>query len=167
MDAGIRDLPGWTDASRITWLELSVRRNWPDRFWTKVDRTSDPAGCWLWRGFIMPNGYGQTYLDGGHKYAHRVAYEEVVGPIPEGLQIDHLCRIRNCVNPAHLEPVTLAENLRRGIHLNSTKTGCPRGHPYDKVIDGRRVCTLCLRRQRRDSARRCRARVKAAAMELS
>lgn len=81
-----------------------------DRFFAKVEKTND---CWLWRAATTV-GYG--VFKRATKvlvYAHRWSYEHHVGPIPEGLHIDHLCRVRACVNPAHLEPVTLAENNRR------------------------------------------------------
>jgi hypothetical protein len=71
--------------------------------------------CWLWTGTIANNGYGHIYREGGPLMtAHRLSYEVHVGPIPDGLTIDHLCRVRHCVNPDHLEPVTVAENNRRG-----------------------------------------------------
>lgn len=86
-----------------------------ERFWSRVSRGAVDA-CWLWTGSIDPGGYGRHYLFGfraGHVKAHRFAYELEVGPIPDGLTIDHLCRNRVCVNPSHMEPVTLAENIRR------------------------------------------------------
>jgi hypothetical protein len=89
----------------------------PARFWAKVATDGD---CWLWRAHVMRNGYG--YFDKG--YAHRWAYQHMVAEIPEGLELDHLCRVRNCVNPYHLEPVTHAENHRR---RRGIKTG-----PYKK-----------------------------------
>ena len=80
-----------------------------ERLLRHVDVAEDE--CWEWRAFIRPNGYGQFNKN---EYAHRVSYEEFVGPIPEGLVIDHLCRNRSCINPEHLEPVTQHENLLRG-----------------------------------------------------
>jgi hypothetical protein len=86
------------------------------RFWARVEKR--PDGCWIWTGVINHNGYGRyTYArpDGRSlaSRAHRIAYELLVGPIPDGLQLDHLCRVKACVNPAHLEPVTQDENMRR------------------------------------------------------
>lgn len=117
------------------------------------------SGCWLWLGATR-GGYGRIKM-GGRKgefvSAHRLSYELHVGPIPEGLQLDHLCRNRTCVNPHHLEPVTLQENLRRGEGLGkhqSRRTHCPLGHPYDAtntVMNKRagrtptRACKICNR----------------------
>ena len=118
-----------------------------DRLWAKVDKTET---CWLWTGARTRLGYGQIGhggQDGKVVVVHRVAYELLVGPIPEGLELDHLCHVRRCVNPAHLEPVTHLENMRRG-HF-ATKTHCPRAHPYDSantlVSNGRRYCKTCAR----------------------
>lgn len=122
-----------------------------ERFWRYVDKTD---GCWLWVGMTARNGYGKI-RSGGHAgpllLAHRVAYELEHGPIPEGLHIDHLCRVRHCVNPAHLEPVTCRVNIIRGEGFaakNYVKTHCKHGHPFDLfntywTRDGKRMCRAC------------------------
>lgn len=98
---------------------VTPERSLPDeeRFWVKVDKASSPDGCWLWGGTLQGAGYGMIYWKGYQVLAHRLAYELVIGPIPEHHQIDHVwdrgCRNRHCVNPSHLEPVSLAENVRR------------------------------------------------------
>lgn len=106
------------------------RRRTDDETRTTLDErsTRTPRGCTEWQGSTLANGYGVIQYDGRTQYAHRVAYELHVGPIPEGLHIDHLCRNRVCINPAHLEPVTQAENNRRA---RAVKTHCPHGHPLD------------------------------------
>ena len=88
--------------------------------------------CWLYAGYKSNLGYGQLWLDGKRYIAHRVSYETFVKPIPEGLVIDHLCRVRHCINPDHLEPVTSRENTLRGegVLINKRKTHCPKGHEY-------------------------------------
>ena len=92
--------------------------------------------CWLWAGLITPDGYGrQYYYDNGHKaiYAHRLIYEHYKGDIPKGLQIDHLCRNRRCVNPNHLEAVSRKQNILRGnafSGVNARKTHCKNSHKY-------------------------------------
>lgn len=102
-----------------------------DRFWSKVDASGD---CWEWTAATAGRGYGHLVVAGVDRYAHRVAWEMLVGPIPEGLQLDHLCRNIRCVNPDHLEPVTRQENIRRAFprrgvnHRNAQKTHCKRGH---------------------------------------
>ena len=93
------------------------------RFWPKIQKTET---CWLWTASRARHGYG-VFNEG---LAHRWAYTEFVGPIPTGLTIDHLCGVRLCVNPTHLEPVTLAENIRRAGHYNTRKTHCKRGHEF-------------------------------------
>jgi hypothetical protein len=101
-----------------------------DRFYDKVEKTDT---CWLWTAAKVRNGYGIIGAGGagnGFLYAHRVSYELSVGPIPDGLFLDHLCRVRHCVNPEHLEPVTTAENCRRAA---AAVTHCPQGHVYDEA----------------------------------
>lgn len=116
----------------------------------------DPSGCWLWIGVILGTGYGQTERGGGKKYAaHRYSYETFVGPIPPGLTIDHLCGVRRCVNPEHMEPVTRAENVRRSgtnpVAMNLAKTTCKRGHEFDHVDSrGWRKCSTCINERRRE-----------------
>jgi hypothetical protein len=136
--------------SRLERVKASIDR----RFWEKVEKTD---GCWLWRASCFPTGYGHFRLGDRSVYAHRHAYVLLIGPIPEGLEIDHLCRVRACVNPAHLEPVTHRENiLRSPIHphaLNAAKTHCKHGHPFDdangylETSGGRnhRRCRQCSR----------------------
>jgi hypothetical protein len=91
------------------------------------------TGCWLWTGSLYPAGYGQLGIGKYRKVtAHRASYETFVGPVPAGLQLDHLCRVRSCINPDHLQPVTLHENLLRGMGPTGTharQTHCLRGHP--------------------------------------
>lgn len=124
-----------------------------ERFWEKVD-TNGPSGCWSWGGSRSSQGpgYGQILLDGHKLMAHRFSYEMLVGPIPAGMEIDHLCRNMMCVNPSHLEPVTHRVNVLRGVvpHINGDKTHCKRGHPFDEVNtyhapSGRRACRACMR----------------------
>lgn len=102
-----------------------------ERFWSKVEFTDT---CWLWTANINQNGYGMfQYRTRCAMSVHRLAYRMLVGEIPVGLVIDHLCRVRNCVNPAHMETVTMRENTLRGETLpalNIRKTHCPQGHPY-------------------------------------
>lgn len=118
-----------------------------ERFWPKVDTSAGPDGCWPWRASLNMHGYGQFTIDGCVVMAHRIAYRLVVGPIPTGMDLDHLCRVRQCVNPAHLDPVTRAVNLQRSPLTNAGRTHCPRGHEYtpDNTYraNGRRYCRTC------------------------
>lgn len=86
------------------------------RLWDNVD-TIEPGRCWIWTGKLHDGdrGYAKVRVAGQLRKAHRVAYELLVGPVPDGLVIDHLCRVRHCINPEHMEPVTNAENVRRGL----------------------------------------------------
>ncbi len=128
------------------------------RFWSKVE-VGHPAGCWWWMGTRNEGGYGKCF----HGYrgrggqlavlAHRFAYEALVGPIPDGLHLDHLCRNTSCINPDHLEPVTPKINMLRTPTAN--KTHCKRGHPRDErntyryPRTGGRQCRACRREVRR------------------
>jgi len=127
-----------------------------DRFWSKV-RQAGSTDCWLWLGKIERNGYGRFWYNGRCVFAHRFAYEDAKGPIPEGLSIDHLCRNRGCVNPSHLEAVTNRVNLLRGEGITAqlaAKTHCTKGHPFDLLNTainrrGARVCIQCRRERGR------------------
>lgn len=119
------------------------------RFWDKVKITS-PHGCWEWTAYKDKYGYGEFWLNGKTKRAHGVAYELFNGPIPEGLEPDHLCRNPGCVNPLHLEAVTHKENLRRGsgrggvLHTYTPKTHCLRGHERTpENVDSSGSCKTC------------------------
>ena len=138
------------------------------------------CGCWLWTASLDGKGYGQFQIGtrAAQKLvrAHRFAYEQAKGPIPKGLDLDHKCRVRSCVNPDHLEPVTRSENLRRGVGPTLTKvrraaqTHCKRGHPLDGWNGSSRFCKICRahsirqwgidNRERREAMRRKRRAAK-------
>lgn len=102
------------------------------RLFQKVETHPTGEGCWEWMGARLPCGYGVIKNPNGTTLAHRLLFEMLKGPIPAGLVIDHLCRNRACVNPAHMEPVTTLENIRRGDQGRwaKAKTHCPHGHEY-------------------------------------
>jgi hypothetical protein len=113
-----------------------------ERLAARIDYQGDDQ-CWEWRGWRDRHGYGRIDVKRVSRLAHRIAYEILIGPIPDGLELDHLCRNTSCVNPAHLEPVTHRENMGRGTF--ATKTHCPAGHLYAEHMDPNatwgRVCS--------------------------
>lgn len=127
-----------------------------DRLMERVFLT--PDGCWLWKLSTNRDGYGQMKFDGRNLLAHRVAFEVFVGPIPDGLHLDHLCRVRSCCNPEHLEPVSATENSRRAWATRRRST-CPSGHPLTGdnryIHSAGQACKEC----RRQAVRRYRARL--------
>jgi hypothetical protein len=134
-----------------------------------LDRLADKFtvgdDCWEWTATRHGAGYGLFWNVETKSYdrAHRVVYELMVGPIPDGLVLDHLCRNRGCVRPSHCEPVSIGENVRRGTARNTKVTHCPQGHPYDETntyiepSTGARRCQVCrlatLRRYREKASR--------------
>jgi len=115
------------------------------------------SGCWLWTGATNKDGYGSIDFNGKNRKAYRVAYELLKGPIPQGLTIDHLCRVPSCINPAHLEPTTIRENILRGngnAAINARKTICPKGHPYSPentyLSNRKRSCKTCDKQRHAD-----------------
>lgn len=128
-----------------------------ERVWDDVMPIPN-SGCWVWMRSLNPKGYPQMSFGGRVRVLHRLVYQTLRGPIPVGLQLDHKCRVRSCVNPDHLEPVTGKENVARGLvsgHTwsggghNARKTNCPKGHPYNDantyIVNGRRQCRQCGR----------------------
>jgi len=118
-----------------------------DRYY--IDAATD---CWVWRGKPKDTGYGQINIGGRVLNAHTMVYEMLVGPVPPGKELDHLCRVKLCVNPDHLEPVTHRENCLRGVGPSAKAakaTRCRKGHPYDEQNtywrpDGKgRGCRTC------------------------
>ena len=122
--------------------------NLTERFWTKVQKTDD---CWLWLASKDRDGYGLFTINGKRRGAHAVAYELTLGEVPIGLELDHTCRNRKCVNPSHLEPVTHKVNVLRGCSpgsVNAAKTHCMNGHEFNKTNTqitprGSRFCRAC------------------------
>ena len=172
---------GWCMKHYLRWFNHGdpehvdyVRGDDLARFWSHVEKPDEPDACWLWTGSTT-NGYGQMRGDHGHT-AHRFAYITFVGPIPDGLTLDHDCHTRDlscpggecshrrCVNPAHLVPTDRATNTAMGRREQSRRTHCPQGHPYDAVNtyvtkQGHRACRACNRdraaaRVRRQAASR-------------
>lgn len=124
----------------------------PQPLWDRLSRYIDVGDCWIWTG-ARRHGYGVFEQHGKTRPTHRVVYESLVGPIPDGLQLDHLCRTPSCVNPDHLEPVTGRVNTLRsplGAGARARRTHCPQGHEYtpeNTRVSGRnqRNCRACAR----------------------
>lgn len=136
-----------------------MTERWVSRFSEKIFPVTE-SGCWIWDSEVnKSHGYGMFLLNGKYVRAHRVSYELFKGPIPKGLHIDHLCRVKCCVNPDHLEAVTNRVNVLRGVGataVNARKETCPYGHKYDSIKRTRckrtkgvqviqRVCKSCVR----------------------
>lgn len=140
----------------------SISLTLPERILASV--TKDAAtGCWTWARSVDRNGYGHLHFQRRMWIAHRTAYEQFVGPIPNGMTLDHVCRNKRCVNPAHLEPVTQLENVRR---YYAAQTHCKNNHEYtqENTIRYRngRMCRACKRASGKRSYEKCgRARRKA------
>lgn len=138
-----------------------------DRFWSFVKQLGD---CWIWQG-ATSFGYGRfcvgpihpkTGHHGHSVYAHVFSYEIAIGPIPAGLQLDHICRNRACVRPSHLEPVTAKINVLRGntiVALNASLTHCRKGHPFTqnntRVYRRKRICRACHANRERERRSIC------------
>lgn len=119
----------------------------PSRFWDKAS-PCPMSGCWIWTAAVNREGYAMFRLEGSAQLGHRVSFVALRGAIPAGLQLDHLCRVRCCVNPAHLEPVTNEVNAARG--WRPVRTHCPNGHPFDeqntylRPNGSGRMCKTCV-----------------------
>lgn len=121
----------------------------PDRIRRRCVVT--PTGCWCWTGGHYGNGYAAVYDPRTRRngLGHRLAFEAFIGPIPDGLEIDHLCRVRDCLNPAHLRAVTHRVNVLAASDtaaaISASRSACPRGHPYSgRNVRGDRTCRVCL-----------------------
>ena len=149
---------GWCDKHYWRWQKYGsptqvtlVYGDDDARFWAKVDKQEN--GCWLWTAGLFSTGYACFSINQTSLLAHRWAYARLVGPIPDDLTLDHLCREPRCVNPQHLEPVTSAENARRARAVKPLVAHCFRGHPYDEANTyrhgGRRYCRACRKHRKR------------------
>jgi hypothetical protein len=148
--AGLESLPSDEETADYLGRLDKMLRSVESQVWLMADIGTEDE-CWPWSGGTS-TGYGRLWVPGvGHVPAHRISYEALRGPIPAGLVIDHLCRNRACINPAHLEPVTLKENILRGEGMaarRARQTHCKRGHPLSganlyRYRDGRRDCRAC------------------------
>ena len=130
-----------------------------ERFWSKVDKSGE---CWLWTASKDRNGYGHFAVNNTPLLAHRLAYQELIGPIPTEQELDHLCRNPSCVNSEHLRAISHRENILCGNTqpaLNARKTRCIHGHAFDQKNTyrrrgGKRMCRECGRQRKREYRRR-------------
>ena len=155
-----------THYMRVRRTGTAHQRTSEEVFWSRIEKV--PGGCWLWTGPVATNGYGRASIDGKNIAAHRYSYERLVGPISDGLELDHVktrgCTSRACVNPTHLEPVTHRENTLRGDTITADaarRTHCPRGHALvpgnlvpSSLKRGRRGCLTCSREKAAERRRR-------------
>jgi hypothetical protein len=154
----------WKKFGDATVKKLDRDRTPEERFWSFVDKDGPVPDyesllgpCWVWTGGLS-EGYGAFSLDGRQIKAHIVAYRWLVGEVPEGCELDHLCRVRRCCNPAHLEPVSHLINVHRGVSpwaINAAKMNCGTcGWPYNEentyMYEGERHCRNCARRRTRE-----------------
>lgn len=141
----------------------------PERFWKKVEKGGpvspacpDLGPCWVWTAALV-DGYAVFHVGEKLRAAHQLTFEEERGPVPEGLELDHLCRVRRCVNPAHLDPVTHAVNLGRGERAR--RSHCVNGHPFDAAntrfrrssstrSTGGRECRACVYERKKKARER-------------
>ena len=141
---------------------LTERRGRHGQHPSILDRIDASGDCWLWTGLLHRKGYGVVKIESKALKVHNVIWTMLVGEIPEGMVLDHLCRVRHCVNPDHLEPVTPHENWKRGFapsRQHARRTHCINGHPFsgDNLVirvDGARGCRAC----RREASRKQRER---------
>lgn len=147
-----------------TWGGRTPQTPAQDRFWAKV-QPADVEHCWLWTAYTDRLGYSKVGMGGKVYFAHRVTYEYLIGEIPDGLVLDHLCRTPACVNPWHLDPVPQRINIERGVLLpdKRARTHCKHGHEWTPEntgvrASGARLCLTCSRKSGREGYHRRKAK---------
>lgn len=151
---------GWCQPHWKRWRKYGDPRTlyMPRSLWERIERWTDRSGgCWVWTHWLDQDGYAHASYEGKRVRVHRWSWEQVNGPVPPGLELDHLCRTRGCVRPDHLQAVSHRENMMRGVApsaVNAKKTQCKHGHPFSGEnlilqIDGRRSCRTCTNRRAR------------------